>query len=315
MSLSRRALVASAVGLSLVPSVLTAQEATLQWQLPMGLPDRVPGDGVVVHHAFSCENTDFNPGDWHTGEDYYLTEGDSAGAEVYAVADGEIVFAGYDYPGPVVIVQHSPDLFSMYGHLDYDLPQTEGDVTRGQLLGTVLQRTDGRAESHLHFEIRQFLYAPDVNGPAPRYGYYCGPDCAPGPGYWPMGAEHPADMGWLYPLHAIAARIFGGEQPAEGMQVFVPERGAVTVPMFVDADRADQIGEITLEPGMRFPLLDVTANAEDMRETSSEAYRMDACVQLPDQTQPVWLPMISPSSAFTGSDGRSSTITFNLLPD
>ena len=62
--------------------------------------------------------------------------------EVYAAAAGEVVFAGSEYPGLVVIVQHPDGLFSMYGHLDYALAVEAGQsVARGQLLGTVLTRT------------------------------------------------------------------------------------------------------------------------------------------------------------------------------
>jgi murein DD-endopeptidase MepM/ murein hydrolase activator NlpD len=108
---------------------------------------------------------------------------------VYAVATGEVVFAGSDYPGRVVIVRHADDLFSKYGHLDYALAVGVGDVVeRGQPLGTILARTDGRAPSHLHFEIRTFLTTPEVNGDSPRYGFACGVDCPPGPGYWPIDA-------------------------------------------------------------------------------------------------------------------------------
>ena len=118
-----------------------------------------------------------------------------------------VVFAGSDYPGRVVIVRHADDLFSMYGHLDYALLVEVGDVVeRGQPLGAILARTDGRAPSHLHFEIRTFLTTPEVNGDAPRYGFACGVDCPPGPGYWPIDApEHPSVIGWRNPTHLIGS--------------------------------------------------------------------------------------------------------------
>src|SRR5215213_1275133 len=122
---------------------------------PVGQPGRVFGDGFLIRHGYATENTWYLPGYLHAGEDWYMVEGDTAGAGVYAAAAGDVVFAGSDYPGRVVIVRHTDDLFSMYGHLDYALPVAVGDVVeRGNLLGTVLVRTDGRAPSHLHFEIR-----------------------------------------------------------------------------------------------------------------------------------------------------------------
>ena len=67
--------------------------------------------------------------------------GDTAGARVYAVADGEVVYAGANYPGRVVIVRHADDLYSMYGHLDPALAVRVGQqVARGDLIGTVLRR-------------------------------------------------------------------------------------------------------------------------------------------------------------------------------
>ena len=119
------------------------------------------GDGFLVRHGYATENTWYLPGYLHAGEDWYTTEGDAAGAGVYAAAAGEVVFAGSDYPGLVVIVQHPDALFSMYGHLDYAFAVEAGQsVERGQLLGTVLTRDDGLAPSHLHFEIRTFLPRP-----------------------------------------------------------------------------------------------------------------------------------------------------------
>src|SRR5688500_17714473 len=115
-----------------------------------------------------CE---YHHGYLHAGEDWYTIEGDAAGAGVYAAATGEVVFAGSEYPGRVVIVRHADDLFSMYGHLDDALSVRVGDgVQRGRPLGTILARTDGRAPSHLHFELRTYFTTPEVNGESPRYG-------------------------------------------------------------------------------------------------------------------------------------------------
>ncbi len=86
--------------------------------MPIGFPDRLPGDGFIVRHGYATENTWFNPGWFHAGEDWYATSGDTASALIYAVADGDVVFAGWEYPGLVVIVRHADDLYSMYGHLD-----------------------------------------------------------------------------------------------------------------------------------------------------------------------------------------------------
>ncbi|MBK9712150.1 MAG: M23 family metallopeptidase [Kouleothrix sp.] len=159
----------------------------------MGKPGRPAGDGFFIRHGAETENTWYNPGWWHTGEDWYAQQGDTAGAQVYAIADGEVVYADANYPGRVVIVRHADDLYSMYGHLDPKLAvQVGSQVERGDLIGTVLRRGD-TTPNHLHFEIRTFFTRREVNGAAPRYGYRCGPDCPPGPGYWPIDAPELPD--------------------------------------------------------------------------------------------------------------------------
>ncbi len=196
---TRRSVLRGAVAAGLAARIrpASAQTPSPAFAYPIGQPRHVLGDGFVVRHGYACENTWYNPNWFHTGEDWYLVEGDAAGAEVYAVAAGEVVFAGSEYPGLVVIVRHGDGLYSMYGHLGYALPVEVGSrVERGQPVGTVLPRTDGRAPSHLHFEVRTFLTTPEVNGEAPRYGYGCGYACPPGPGYWPIDApEHTGALG------------------------------------------------------------------------------------------------------------------------
>ncbi len=234
----------------------SAQASAPTFSPPIGLPDRVLGDGFFVRHGYACENTWYNPGWLHTGEDWYALEGDTAGADVFAIADGEVVFAGSDYPGPVVVVRHAPDLFSMYGHLAYELPVETGQrVARGANLGTVLPRTDGRAPSHLHFEVRTFLTIPEVNGDAPSYGVGCGFQCPPGPGYWPIDApEHPSALGWRNPTHAIATFASSGEDLPVGAETMVAAEASEDVAIWsapVGEDVAEPIGSLTLLRGKR----------------------------------------------------------------
>jgi hypothetical protein len=265
--------------------------------------------------AALCE---YNPGWWHTGEDWYLLEGDTAGAPVYAVAAGEVVYADSDYPGRVVIVRHASDLYSMYGHLDHALNVEVGQkVVRGETLGTVFERTDGRAPSHLHFEIRTFLTTPEVNGGAPRYAYGCGYECPPGPGYLPMDApEHPSRMGWRNPTHVIARRAFGGERPPAGANMVVATGADETAPLWsAPADHADakQTGELRLTEGDRYRLVAIAAGPEASLGTSAEAYRLWYRIALPDGKR-AWVRAAVPSSHDTGSDGRPSSVRFAFLP-
>jgi hypothetical protein len=293
-----------------------AQSAGPAFSLPIGLPDRVLGDGFLIRHGYACENPWYNPGWLHTAEDYYLPDRNTAGAGVYAVADGEIVFAGSEYPGLVVIVQHADDLYSMYGHLDHSLEVDSGPVTRGQLLGTVLDRTDGRAPSHLHFEIRTFLTTTEVNGDAPRYSYGCGFNCAPGPGYWPIDApEHPSAMGWRNPTHVIANRAYDGAPPADAKAIVASGSGETAALWSTpsDHDDAEQAGELPLKAGDRYRLLNIATGPEASEATSAEGYRLWYRLVVPEVGR-VWVQAAIPSPNDTGSDGRPSSVRFVFLP-
>jgi murein DD-endopeptidase MepM/ murein hydrolase activator NlpD len=320
--LSRRTVVRSfgaatlATGGGLPGTTTRAQGSPPAFSYPMGLAGRLLGDGLLIRHGYACENTWFFPGYWHTGEDWYLPEGDTAGLPVFAAAAGEVVFAGSEYPGRVVIIQHEEDLFSMYGHLDYALAIAGGQrVARGQMIGTVLARTDGRAPSHLHFEIRTFLTTPEVNGDAPRYGFNCGYECPPGPGYWPIDApEHPSAMGWRNPTHVINHRAWDGRLPDDA-EAIVSDAAPEAAPLWsAAAGGGEVVDEVRLTPGDRFPLLAIDAGAEDTTGTSAEAYRLWYHVGLPDGNA-AWMQAAVPSTNDTGSDGRPSSVRFDLLLD
>jgi murein DD-endopeptidase MepM/ murein hydrolase activator NlpD len=294
---------------------LRGAEVTVAYSLPIGLPGQVLGDGFLIRHGYACENTWYNLGWLHTAEDYYVPNGNTAGAGVYAVADGEIVFAGSEYPGLVVIVQHADDLYSMYGHLDRTLAVDSGSVKRGQLLGTVLDRTDGRVPSHLHFEMRTFLTKTEVNGDAPRYAVRCGFNCAPGPGYWPIDApEHPSDIGWRNPTHVIANRSFAGALP-DNAEVIVASGAGDAATLWSepsDHDAAEQVGNLPLDAGDRYRLISIATGPEASQETSAEGYRLWYRIVVPDIGR-VWVQAATPSPSDTGSDGRPSTVRVDFL--
>jgi murein DD-endopeptidase MepM/ murein hydrolase activator NlpD len=314
--ISRRSL---ATGLALAGAVgmntgLSAQQRKAPWTLPIGWPDRVPGDGFWIRHGYATENTWYNPGWWHTGEDWYALEGETAGALVYAIASGAVVFVGSEYPGRVVIVEHPGGLYSMYGHLDYAVPVSEGDaVEAGQVLGTILLRTDGNAPSHLHFEFRDFLYADRVNGQFPENGVGCGYMCAPGPGYWPQGSpDHPTDLGWRNPSHVIAAN----------WRTIATEDGLVAVPAGTAREAVairDEPGEDGLEierlgPASigRVPILAVDTGEPDSREATASAYHLWFQIALSDGAAG-WVRALEATPDDTGSDGSPSSLRWRFL--
>jgi hypothetical protein len=279
------------------------------------MPGRPLGDGFFIRHGAQVENTWYNPGYWHTGEDWYAVEGETAGAGVYAIADGEVVYAGANYPGRVVIVRHAGDLFSMYGHLDPELAVRVGQpVARGELIGTVLRRGD-ETPNHLHFEVRAFLTTREVNGAAPRYPFRCGRNCPPGPGYWPVDApDLPSDLGWRNPTHVINRRML--PEGAIGEAIVATHLISPSIALWSgppeDAGRRT-IDTLALRAGQRFLLLDERAGPEDTHTTSALGYQIWYRLGLPDGRSG-WVQAARPSAFETGGDGRPSSIYFTFLP-
>ena len=305
------------------PTVVASMPIAPQWSYPIAKAGGIPGDGFFIRHGFDTENTWYNPGYWHTGEDWYALDGDTAGAEVQAVAAGEVVYAGSNYPGRVVIVRHAGDIYSMYGHLDPALKVGEGQqVARGDVLGTVLARGD-ETPNHLHFEIRTFLLTDAVNGPAPRYDFRCGPQCAPGPGYWPIDApELPDALGWRNPTHVIAERSgwmsIAGTEPAVRGEVVVAsgaDASALTLWGNVDAtgNGSDPLGEVIVASGQRLRVLTTQVGDRVSDRTSATAYRVWYRVVL-DDGRTGWLAALFADAYDTGSDGAPSSVRFVLLP-
>jgi hypothetical protein len=319
--LNRRSVLGGAFALPLVwrtlPSV--GQATGVEWiSAPIGWPDRTPGDGFRIGHGFSCENTWFAAGWWHTGEDWYAAEGDTAGAQALAVAAGEVVYADFNYPGRVVIVQHANDLYSMYGHLDPGLLVEAGQqVAAGDRLGDVLVqenvRAPGQAPSHLHFELRTFLTRDEVNGNAPQYGVNCGFQCPPGPGYWPMSAaEHPAALGWRNPTQARLGQVTA-PVPDNLQAVANNAPSAITAPAFAAPDEASAvIQEIMLETGLTLQVLEISAGDPAATGTSAEAYDAWFKVRVADGFEG-WVQAVIPSDQETGSDGRPSSLDLPWL--
>jgi murein DD-endopeptidase MepM/ murein hydrolase activator NlpD len=79
-----------------------------------------------------------------------------AGEPVYAVADGEVIYAGDGLRGygNVIIIQHGQRLSSLYAH-NSELKVRQGDrVSRGTLIA-LMGSTGHSTGPHVHFELRQ----------------------------------------------------------------------------------------------------------------------------------------------------------------
>jgi murein DD-endopeptidase MepM/ murein hydrolase activator NlpD len=294
------------------PGIATArQDAGDGWSLPIREPGGTPGDGFVIRHGFACENTWFNPGWWHTAEDWYRdNDANTAGAEVLAVHAGDVLWIGSEYPGRVVLVQHPDGLIAMYGHLDHAVDVTEGDaVAAGQVIGRVFQWTDTRAPSHLHVELRDFVLNPIVNGDTPRYDVGCGYQCPPGPGYWPMSdPQHPAQIGWRNPSHVMARGIAASGALPEVMVPSGADGLTVTLREQASGDAA-ALEELTLRASDRYRLEAIEAGDPASTETSALGYSVWYRLEGDG-----WIQALVPDASETGSDGRPSTLRPVLVP-
>ena len=64
-------------GVSL-PAQARAQSVAPAFSYPMGFPGRPLGDGLLVRHGYATENTWYNPGYLHAGEDWYWSRASAA---------------------------------------------------------------------------------------------------------------------------------------------------------------------------------------------------------------------------------------------
>lgn len=90
-------------------------------------------------------------GSAHTGIDY----GCPVGTEILASGAGTVMFAGWDSTGYglCIIIRHSSDRATLYGHLKKIFVTTGEKVTQGQPIG--LSGMSGNVTGpHLHFEAR-----------------------------------------------------------------------------------------------------------------------------------------------------------------
>ena len=316
--LTRRRLFALpiAVGLSRRATLTDQPAATNGWSLPIRAEGGVPGDGFFMHYGYACENTKNHPGWWHTAEDWHRDNGaDTAGSEVLAVTAGVVAWVGSDYPGRVVIVLHGGGIYSMYGHLDFDVDVAEGQqVAAGQVIGRVLAgRKDWRATNHLHVEVRDFFFNRIVNGDAPQYGVKCGYRCPPGPGYWPISdPRHPSELGWRNPTRVIQ-RGFGSREERPIAMVASGADGR-TVPMRQAPSKdAALVQEITLRAGDLLHVLEFDVGDPASQETSTLGYLV--WYRLAWSAVNVgWVQAVVPDDYAVGSDGRPTGVRPLLLP-
>lgn len=316
ITITRRAALFAAANVAMRRRNASSRQAASpsNWSLPIRHADGIPGDGFLIRHGFTTEYTWFQPGLWHTGEDWYRSDNrETAGAEVLAVSAGEVTWIGSDYPGRVIFIKHADDLYSMYGHIEFDVRVSAGDtVDAGDVLGRVVSDDDWRAPNHLHFEMRDFFFNPIVNGDSPKYRWACGSQCPPGPGYWPIDdSQLPVELGWQNPMHVIQGGL-AGTVPFEA-QVATVADGLETVLRATPESNGTVLDELVLEAGGGYFVEDVSVGEHITTEMSAVAYDVWYRVML-DSGSTGWLPALIADDNDTGSDGRPSSVRPILLP-
>ncbi len=87
---------------------------------------------------------------FHTGVDITNAEG----TPIQATADGEVADAGWmERYGNGVVIEHGPELETLYAHMARVFVREGQKVTRGDILGE-MGRTGNATGTHLHYEVR-----------------------------------------------------------------------------------------------------------------------------------------------------------------
>ena len=96
---------------------------------------------------------------YHTGHDLNLSDFGDSGAAVYAVADGEIVFAGTvkGWQGEVVVIRHVLEdgriFWTRYAHIVTDDVEVGETIKRGYSIGYICDYLPaGKQNDHLHID-------------------------------------------------------------------------------------------------------------------------------------------------------------------
>ena len=78
------------------------------------------------------------------------------GQDIKATAPGRVVYAGDALPGygRLIIIQHSPDLFSAYAYNQSILVRTGEEVGAGEVIAKMGTTRDTGGRVRLHFEMR-----------------------------------------------------------------------------------------------------------------------------------------------------------------
>lgn len=125
------------------PAFVKAKEI---FERPVDKQHRVSSPYGYRTHPIHGTNT------FHSGLDYAAP----SGANILAVADGQVTYAGFDagYGNMVVVFHKEHNLFSIYAHNSRNVAKPRQFVKKGEIIGLV--GSTGRSTGpHLHFEFRR----------------------------------------------------------------------------------------------------------------------------------------------------------------
>lgn len=88
----------------------------------------------------------------HDGIDISAPEGSA----IYSAADGKVIFSGWGPTGygRLIVIKHSPELFTVYAHNKKNLVKEGESVKKGLKIALVGRSGRVRGGSNLHFEVR-----------------------------------------------------------------------------------------------------------------------------------------------------------------
>jgi hypothetical protein len=92
-----------------------------------------------------------------------------------------------------------------------------------------------------------------------------------------------------------------------------PERVGLDYGLHAFEYGAELIADLSIIADNRYPLLAIDAGEDDATGASAEAYRVWYQIALPDG-EIGWVQATVPTTHDTGSDGRPSSVRFDLLP-
>jgi murein DD-endopeptidase MepM/ murein hydrolase activator NlpD len=107
--------------------------------------------GMRIHPFFRTNENGDGLTSFHSGIDI----ANELGTPIQATANGVVTSASYQTNyGLTVVIRHSPELETLYAHMQSIFVREGQEVIRGQIIGT-MGRTGRATGVHLHYEVRK----------------------------------------------------------------------------------------------------------------------------------------------------------------